>query len=264
MKKLFMGVAFALVCCVALTFTNTVNADEPSVNAKYASVKDNTQADSLVDAGDVGKLNPKVDIAKDGEEITVTYDAAKLKIVEESKDIHRPAGYAWIGLRMTAPNDAKYCQVKGSDTATKFDNKTFDEYFGISEAKLKASIENESNQIVYNYVITWYKDDPSSKNGDSTNTISTQTIKVIVKTEGVELYDTLNGGDKTLWNKDVYEAEVKKVEDAKKAAQQNTPKKEDKKDTTPQTGVVDYNIYIVIATAIVALGGIFAIKKLVR
>ena len=43
-------------------------------------------------------------------------------------------------------------------------------------------------------------------------------------------------------------------------AKQQSPKK----DNTPKTGVVDYSIYVAIATAVVALGGIYTVKKLVR
>ena len=264
MKKLFMGVAFALVCCMAISFTNTVNAVE-GVGENYASVEDNTQKDSLADG--VEKLEPNIAVTKaDGEEITVTYNAAKLKVVAESLEIGRPANYAWIGIRMTAPTSATYYQVKGDEKATKLEDngKTFDEYFGISEAKLKASIENESNAIVYDYEITWYKNDPSTKPEENDNTISTQKIKVIIKSSGVELHNDLDTTDETLWDNDIYQAEVKKVEDAKKAAEQSKAKKAEEKDTTPKTGVVDYSVYVAMVTAIVALGGIYTVKKLVK
>ncbi len=265
MKKLFMGTAFAMICGVALTFTTSVKADEA---VKYASVKDNTQKDSLVNETDFGNLNPTIDITNQGEEITVTYDAAKLTVVKEDEGLGRDAGYAWIGLRMTAPTNAEYCKVKGSDKATKITDGIFDEYFGVSEEKLKASVQDESNAIVYNYEITWYKADPSTEPVAEGNTISTQKIKVIIKSKGVELHnDLVDDEDKTLWNQEIYQNEVNKVEEAKKAAESNeqaTQPKAEELDSTPKTGVVDNSVYALIAISLVSVCGVFAVRKFVK
>ncbi len=249
MKKGLIFIAFTMSCFIALSFASTINA-----TTMYGTVSDCTNDNTLHN-----DVEPSYVISNnDQEEVTITYNSAILKLLpaDDSDDVNRPADYAWLGIKVTAPEGASKYSVQCNDGEIEdkgniVDNCVID-YFGVNADKLKTATTT-GNGLLYTYKIYW-------KDADGNET--TQTIKIVINPAKFEVYD-LNNSD-VKWNEEIYNQEVKKVQDAKKAAEQNTPKKEDKKDTTPQTGVVDYSVYMAIATAVVALGGIFTVKKLVR
>ena len=252
MKKLFIGIVFAMVCCVALTFTNTVSA------AAYDKVTDITNTDTLHNSS--GKPTCTI-TANDGNTVVnVVYNAADLKIIGEGTEgasEGRPDGYAWLGIRVSAPDTAT--KYKINDETEENNNTSFDKYFGVNKEKLEKATK-EGKDITYSLKVTWLK------NGGEDTVVLTQTINIIIKVDKINLFDKEDNEGSKLWDNEKYQEVKKAAEEAKKAeeARKAEANKKDEKDTTPKTGSVDYSVYMAIATAVVALGGIYTVKKLAR
>lgn len=312
MKKKFLMVAlFALVCCVAFTFANTVSATTGGNTTNAGKVEDITSSNKIENDDD------KV--------VTITYtktELEKLKWDPANPEIGRTMNGWWIGFKVTAPDNGNYDKEKatftrpnsdGTTTTKKFNdvvdttNGNYCSYwFFIDQNTLN---EKGSDFVLATYTFDWKGDDSNKltvkiKIEDAEGTVLKEnngsgiSQMVTVTIDGVKF--TLKKGDTLASLTSGYEArllkslkeskddeefigfykedgtEVKetdkidadtvltaKFKTIEKATTTET-KKEDKKDTTPQTGVVDYSVYMAIATAVVALGGIFTVKKLVR
>ncbi len=151
---------------------------ETSTTLKFAEVEDITNANTHMSG--VGTLE-----GSGTANVTLTYSTGEFKLLpgaseEESGTTERPANYAWIGLRIKLPKaTTKYSINGGEEVETKVGYDEIDEYFGMDVATFtKASQAGED--IVFNYKVEWI---------DSEEKSLIQNIKVIVKPEGVTLYD---------------------------------------------------------------------------
>ncbi len=142
--------------------------------------------------------------------VTVTFDAAQLKIVAANPDIGKTIDAAWLGVKVVAPKDVEIATLKtatyvnGGSTveksfwnnqdSTKSENKNDEHYinvFGaITEDILKTATENGS-VIKYSWIFDWDNDDTDD-----------QTVTILVSPEDV----VLTGKDNSvLWNAEIYE-----------------------------------------------------------
>ncbi len=260
MKKLFIGLVFVMVCCVALTFTNSVSASSIALN-----VTDITNADTYHSGNK--KIEFDSSISEDGKTVNVVYNSADLKIIGggegDTASEGRPDGYAWFGVRVTAPtvDDTKITKYK-IDNGEAVEGTSYDGYFAINKDKLEQATK-EAKDINYSFKITWLKDGEA----DEASEVITQTINVTIKVDSIKLYGKEDTEDSILWNNEIY-AQVKKAsEGANKPQEPQTTQPaitNDEKDTTPKTGTVDYSIYVVASIAVVLIGGAFTVKKLVK
>ena len=236
-NKVLLSILF-VVALLGLVFTTSVNA------AGTVSVVDITNTDTLHTGAD----KPQPTIKTDGNTITVTYNAASLKIIgagESEAAEGRPAGYAWLGIRITAPTDATKYKVNGTDE-TSITGGTVDAYFGVSEEKLEEATRAEKD-LTYTRTYSWLKDEGTV---DPAQTV----IKVIIKASGIALY---NQEDNTVqWDKEEYD-KVKAEVDASK-------KEEDKKelDDEKKTGIESTPIIATATIAMISLAGIVIGKKM--
>lgn len=197
-NKIFLGTLFIILFLGAI-LTTTVNAQST------VTVQDITSQDTL----HTGTEKPTPDITTDGNTITVTYNAASLKIIGEGTGGQasegRPAGYAWLGIRITPPTEATKYKVDGEEET--ITGGTVDAYFGISEAKLEEATREERD-LTYTKTYSWLKDEDQPVE-DPSETI----IKIVVKTSGIELYDEQD--TTAQWNEEKYDEIVAEVEASK-------------------------------------------------
>ncbi len=228
-NKLLSIVAMATTLFLAFSLTSIVNA-------AGTTVENITNEDTIAS----GTVSPKIETSDS--ETTLTYSAIDLKVVPGNPAIQRPAGYAWIGVKATAPNDLDITKYQiGSDAEVS--KTTYEEYFGVSEDKLKEATE-KGEDIVYTVTVKWMNSSSEVK--------ATHTINVVVKVDSITLKDET--GSKELWNEAKYEEVVKEVE-AKKAAEA----KKEEKDTTYKTGSSVAAIALI--SAMVSIAGIAIIKR---
>lgn len=247
-KKIFSIFVTVVVFVLALAFIN-------SVKAATTTVTDITNVDTI----HAGEGKPTTTQNVNGDNIEITYSVASLKIIGEGTNgtasEGRPNGYAWLGIRITAPDSASKYKI-GNNVETLKAERTFDKYFGINQESLKdAVIKGQDKTFTIN--VKWLD------NGE--NELSSNIIKVIVKAENITLYNSSD--DTQIWNKDIakaLKAENKdtklNVDNTELSSKRKENGKKAEKDETYKTGSSD----IVLGTTIVSiisLVGIYFIKK---
>ncbi len=195
--------------------------------------------------------------------VTITYNAANLKIVPADMGIGRTIDAAWVGAQIVAPKDISIETLKqatyksgnsedqlfwnSQDTLKQDYNEQskphFINVFGavIEEHLEKATIENK--MITYTWTFDW------DHNGETD-----QTVTMKINPTGVVLQ--AKEDDTVLWNFDKYE-EVKKANEEKEEPKEE--EKEDKKDDVPKTG--DVVGASAIAFMSLLLSGIYLMKQ---
>ena len=169
-------------------------------------VEDITNPDTLI--SEEGKTTHSID-KSDLSKVTITYDAAKFKLLDDGEDEDvedRPAGYAWIGFRVKNATGAKKYSVTFNGKETEIKDKevsgsSFDDYIGFKVADLEAATK-AGKKIEYTYEITWATEDKA--------TTITQTITVVVNPASITLVDPEKGVEGTeeseeVWNNNSYE-----------------------------------------------------------
>ena len=223
-KKILTITTLLLVVLLVGFMSNSVMA----AGVKNAVVADNTKEDSLKDgATKPTTSSPKEEISGTKQTLTITYDAAKLKIVDANPEIGREGGYSWVGVKVTAPTGAIGCTeddgTKYSATVNGYSTEdsgfAFDQYFAVSEEKLQDAVAN-GKDITYKKSYVW----DYNKNVDVSN-ITETTLVVQIKASGVELYPKEESGE-VLWDKSEYEKEslMKKLNDLTEQVKENTDK----------------------------------------
>ncbi len=226
MKKI-LTVSTLLVVLLMLSVLPVFAAapvERQKTEGAVVTVYDITNEDTLHTAEGTPAVNIKVTKGENTDTVVVTYYAASLKAIEEDLE-GRPKGYAWLGVRLV-PNSEDYKSVKFEDgsseeltfTSTSNSKKCEDYYVGVSKENLEKAVKEEKD-LVYTDTLTWIKD--SEEDGPTTK------LTVIVKAEGMEVYDQNN--ENVEWNEETYKETVAAVEEAKKAGAQ--------KDATPKTGI---------------------------
>ena len=242
-NKLLSIVAMATTLFLAFSLTSIVNA-------AGTTVENITNEDTIAS----GTVSPKIETSDS--ETTLTYSAIDLKVVPGNPAIQRPAGYAWIGVKATAPNDLDITKYQiGSDAEVS--KTTYEEYSYPEEY-----LGNVKNQSSFTYATSYTFDAKEGKDvlytvtvkwmNSSSEVKATHTINVVVKVDSITLKDET--GSKELWNEAKYEEVVKEVE-AKKAAEA----KKEEKDTTYKTGSSVAAIALI--SAMVSIAGIAIIKR---
>ncbi len=255
MKRNLLSImlVLALVFAVTMPVMAQEGEQETTTPKEYAEAADNTKEDSYIT-----KPNPSITY-DNAHNITMTYNSAKLKVVEKNTDIGRNVDAAWIGYVLTAPKDAtKYKATYNGKTKTEtISNGKVEDFVAVTKEKLETVTKNNKS-LVYTITYEWQKDkaavaaaqDDDSEE-ESTETILTQKLNVVIKPEGVILKDKENKEE--LWNNDTY----KEVKPAKTTTTNKTTKK---KDDTPTMGTE--NVYAIAGlVAVVTLAGAVVLNK---
>ncbi len=149
--------------------------------------------------------------------VTITYDAAQLKMVGADRDIGRTIDAAWVGVKVVAPKDVAIdtlrnaTYINGSDDTKKSfwnnqdsfkSDQASDEHyinvFGAVTKDILTKAASTGTNIKYTWKFDWNND----------NTYD-QTVTLIINPEGVVL--TAKDTDNVIWNEETYE-EYKKDE----------------------------------------------------
>ena len=176
MKKTF--VTIAMVIFVSVFFTTSIFAA-----ANFGKVTDISSEDSATLTGEV-----KIE-GNETDNVTITYDAATLKILEgtDAQNGNRPAGYAWLGFNITKPDSVSPKEGNAKFRVNNGDPEDYTDgnyYFGINKDKLIQAVTNSKN-MEYTYEFDWDND------GDYD-----QTVTAVVAPSKITLND-LEG--KTEW-----------------------------------------------------------------
>ncbi len=143
--------------------------------------------------------------------VTVTFDAAKLKIVAAKPDIGRTIDAAWLGVKVVAPKDLEIAKLKAAtyvnDPSTteksfwanqdsqKSENPS-DEHFiyvyGAITEDILTKATKAKTAIEYSWTFDW--------DNDSTDD---ETVTIIVEPEDVTL--TAKDNNDILWNEEKYQ-----------------------------------------------------------
>ncbi len=248
MKKSILFITVLLVLSLIMSISIPVFA--AGDQAKYASIEDITNSDTIKDE-DVKKSTIEGNNEKT---TTITFSAASLKTIDAGKEGQasegRPAGYAWLGIRITVPTEAKKFKENNEAEEDLGGKTTLDKYVGVNEDNLRKAVEEGKDSKVYTFDYAWL-----DERGDE---ISRQTIKVIINLAGLTVYkgDT----EDQLWNKSVYE-EVKEDLKAKDNKEDDKTDKEDKnkKDKSPKTG--NYALDLAELITVLSAVGIIVLSK---
>ena len=112
-KKVLMVALFALVCCVAFTFANTVSAASSVVVENAGTVADITTSNGITQA--------------EGNVVTITYTKTELENLKWSPadpEIGRNMNGWWIGFKVTAPDESYYSKESAKYTCPNTDGTT--------------------------------------------------------------------------------------------------------------------------------------------
>ncbi len=238
MKKVLMTLLVSLLAVPAVAF-----AEE-----QYGTVTDTSKADSA-------KVGEKEISPAEGNEakVTVTYSNVSLNKVEELQGegaAERPAGYAWLGIKVTAPTskeNAKWTRTSNVELPTELQRTDVnvsdtdsDYYFPVSVDLLKAALETDEGYLEYTYTFTW-------KEG------VTQTVTIKIVPEGVKLYEDKDAREEdgeTIWDEKIMEDYVEKL----KSTDSST-----KKDDVPDTGN-SVSMAIISAILLAVSAGAYSLK----
>ncbi len=229
MKKI-LTITSILVITLMLSILPALAAEtveRKTTKGNFVTVSDITNGDTIHADSSEPSVNIKITQGEDNKDtVEVTYYAASLRVVEEELE-GRPAGYAWLGVRLVPNNnDNTYSSVKFEDgTSDKLTNssdskKCEDYYVGVSKEKLEKAVK-EGKDLVYTDTLTWLKDDNTEENAPVTN------LKIIIKAADMVVYDKED--QNVEWDEETYNTAVAEYEAAKKAEAQ--------KDKTPKTGI---------------------------
>ena len=189
MKK---KILLILMFIVAVTFMPRVYAA-----ITLGSVTDITNPDTLKTSK--GTLTHSTDNST----TTITYDSATFRILDGSVE-GRTAGYAWIGIKVTKPDDAKKYTItfNGESDSETTANGDIEDYIGFNADELKSAVDDARN-LEFTYEIEW-KDD----NGNT----ATQKITIVIVPSNITLQSQNYDSDhKEEWNNTTYKEEVEKV-----------------------------------------------------
>lgn len=149
-KKLFSILMTVVMFMLVVSTTNPIKAATTDT-----TVEDITNQDTI----HTGANKPVSNITTKGDHITVIYSAASFKIIGAGTDATasqgRPDGYAWLGIRVTAPagKDIEKYKIKDAVAGT-----TFDRYFGVNEERLKDAVKN-GKDLTFSVTVDWLKAD---------------------------------------------------------------------------------------------------------
>ncbi len=197
MKKTIMFIIMLLACVLLMP---GVYAEEEH---EYAKVEDITNEDTFKDG-------TKPVVVGSGEATTtITVDAATFQMLgtEGSNtpvgDEQRPGGYAWIGFRVTMPEEAS--DIKLNEESK--EGTSFDKYLGFKVSSLTNAAKNKNSNVTKTYTLKW-------KDKDKT-TEMTQTINIVIVPEKIVLYEDAHkfGENEStpVWNEEKWSEEVQKV-----------------------------------------------------
>lgn len=195
-KKILTIVTLLVLALIVGALSVPVFADETVVGAK---VENATAADTEVGGGHIVSKVTK-NTVKDGvQTIEITYDAASLKVLDSSDD--RPAGYAWIGVKVTRPEEATKATENDN---TVYNEESFEQYFGVDVAILKEAVKKDG-YISYTKSYTWeYSEEPAEA-----NRVAKTVLTVKISAEGITLKD--EDASATLWDENEYKTEKMQV-----------------------------------------------------
>ncbi len=147
--------------------------------------------------------------------VTITFDAAKLKIVEKDLDLGRPIDAAWLGVKVVAPKDVPIATLKqakytsngsepelfwSSQDSNKSESQEDEHYIYVYGAVTEEHLTNATKKgtmIKYTWLFDWDND------GDND-----QTVTILINPE--ELVLTAKDTETELWNEDKFD-ELKPV-----------------------------------------------------
>ena len=173
MKKLLM---FTVVVLTGLLFMPLTQAQDLIGTVKIADNKDSVQEGTNAVISDENTAN-----------VTITYEAAKLKIVEQNTgDINRGTEAAWVGFILQQPTGASTgthkVRINNGDPQD-VDSKG-EYYFAITKEKL-----NSGKPIVYTCEFDWdYKESTFTADQTVTITINPSVVTLIEKDDTI-VYD---------------------------------------------------------------------------
>ena len=181
----------------------------------------------------------------DSAKVTITYDAANLKIVAADETAGRENEAAWVGFIITTPTDASGKTNKVKINGVEYEaDKDGAYYFAITKDKL-----DKGEPIVYTCEFDWnYEESTFTTDQIVTITIDPAVVKLISKESNDVVYD----GPAI--------AEAKKQEAQKQ--EENKENTENSNDNTKNPNTSDAIICSVIAITISAIGLAFTYKKL--
>lgn len=172
MKKLLM---FTVVVLTGLLFMPLTQAQDLIGTVTEAQNKDSVKEGTKAVISNENPTN-----------ITITYEAANLKIVEQKTgDIDRKTEAAWVGFIITTPGGSgETKKVKINDVEYEAD-KNGEYYFAITKEKL-----NSGQPIVYTCEFDWdYQGDTFSSDQTVTVTINPAVVKLVEKDGDNVVYD---------------------------------------------------------------------------
>ncbi len=238
MKKI-LTISTILVVLLMLSVLPVFANEEGTI----ATATDITNEDTLHNTSSKPTANISYKKVNETEEdVTITYSSVSLKVLEQATN--REEGYAWLGVRLTPKNgdsgdSTEYKKaelIEGSSKRTidvsDDSGKSVDYYVPVSLKQLEDAVKNGSTEFTYVATFNWLKNDETSATESAPKTVLTVKIKL----DDIKLYDKDNSEDKPLWNEEIYETEVAKVEAEKKAAEE-AQQKTAQKDKTPKTGI---------------------------
>ncbi len=251
MKKIVM---LAAILVAGLMFM-------PNVYADGWSFEDITHdaGDSLVDDEEA---TPLIGANK----TTLTYSGKSFVMLEEGTEEtdsnDRPEGYAWIGFKVTAPTDSSsgsnklYVKVPGKDTfeeVTQDSGKSYTEYVGINEEKLKAALE-AGTSLKYTFEFAMGNGSAPTET-EYTVIIEIDPATTILYPVNTEMEAAKAGTATIAYNG----PEEKKILDEQKA-KENENTEQPKNEANPNTS--DINLYLLLSLITVSGCGIaYTIKK---
>ncbi len=226
-----------LMLSVLPVFATAPNVDHSgennlNTNGKFVDVGDITNKDTLHSEDGKPTVNISVVPGDKKDVVTVTYDSAELKILDNSTDnVERPSESAWLGVRLT-PKDTKYTHYtfSGSEGVKALGTpQCHNRYIPVTGDILEKAVKDgkvENGQyVIFEGTFTWYTSEAANDQDAPTTE-----LKVILNVAKTEVYDK---EDEEEWNDETYTKAVAEYEAAKKAAEEAGAAK----DKTPKTGI---------------------------
>ena len=154
---------------------------------------------------------PKIE-GNGSKNVTITFDAAQLKIVAANPTIGRTIDAAWLGVKVMAPKDIDIATLKqatyengpssaeksfwSNQDSTKSESESDDHYinvFGAVTEDILKSATKEGTMIKYSWIFDWNNDDTDD-----------QIVTILINPANIEL--SAKDTDTVLWNQDTYKA----------------------------------------------------------
>lgn len=190
MKKLFLLVALLLLV----------------ITPVYALTYENVSVINNSDSYKGG--SPKIE-GNGTKNVTVLYDATKLKIVPKDVDLGRTIDAAWVGVKVVAPKDVQIDKLKeatyisggkensfwadqDSNKSEQIEDEHYINVFGAITEEHLTKATKAGTMIKYTWSFDWDNDD----NID-------QTVTILINPETAVL--TAQDSNNELWNKDKFE-----------------------------------------------------------